>query len=124
MPLHVPTMFVMVMLATAFMGSALALIARRRHPDLNSWSGALFLQLLGYLLISLRGRIPDLMSIVAANAAITPSHTARRGKRVASTSVAMNVLSGSSAGKMTAAVVASTPRSITGYPPDTRCGHR
>lgn len=73
MPLHVPTMFVMVMLATAFMGSALALIARGRHPDLNSWSGALFLQLLGYLLISLRGQVPDLASIVVANAAITGS---------------------------------------------------
>lgn len=73
MPLHVPTMFVMVMLATAFMGSALALIGRRRHPDLRSWSGALFLQLLGYVLISLRGRIPDIASIVVANAAITGS---------------------------------------------------
>ncbi|MEN9315977.1 MAG: hypothetical protein RIS35_2370 [Pseudomonadota bacterium] len=66
-------MFVMVMVATAIMGSALALIARKRHPDLLSWSGALFLQFLGYALISLRGRIPDLASIVAANAAITAS---------------------------------------------------
>lgn len=73
MPLHVPTMFVMIMLASAFLGSALVVIALRRHKELCSWAGALLLQLVGYALIGLRGRIPDLLSIVLANTAITGS---------------------------------------------------
>jgi hypothetical protein len=54
------------------------------------------------------------MVTCTANAATTPSQTARRGKRVARTRVAMNVLSGSSEGKISAAVVSSTPKSIIG----------
>lgn len=73
MSVHVPTMFALQLLAVVVMGSALALVARNRHPDLGSWSVALFLQAAGYLLIVLRGSIPDLVSIVVANTAITAS---------------------------------------------------
>jgi len=73
MTLHVPTMFAMTMAVSAVMGVSLAVIAWRRHRELRAWSGALFLQLAAYVLISLRGQIPDVLSIVAANLAVTGS---------------------------------------------------
>lgn len=73
MDLHIPTMFVMVMVASAVMAVSLTAVAVRRHSDLLIWSFALMLQLLTYVLISLRGQIPDVLSIVLANTALSAS---------------------------------------------------
>ena len=73
MGMHIPTMFVMVMIASAVMAAAMTFIALGRHGELRSWAGAVTLQVVGYLLISLRGKIPDLASIVVANTVITAS---------------------------------------------------
>lgn len=71
--LHIPTMFVMILIATAIMAAALGVIAYRRHPDLQKWSLSLMLQVLAYALFSQRGHIHDVWSIVASNACITAS---------------------------------------------------
>lgn len=73
MSLHIPTMFVMVMLATATICASLALIARRGHRELGVWSGALLAQLAAYLLLALRGVVPDFLSIVVANVLVSAS---------------------------------------------------
>ena len=62
------------------------------------------------------------ITIWMPNARLAPIHTHRRGKRVARTSVAMNDLSGSSAGKITRNVASSTARSrvqVTSHSPIT-----
>jgi diguanylate cyclase (GGDEF)-like protein/PAS domain S-box-containing protein len=73
MPLHIPTMFVVVMIATAAAGGALALIARRGQRELAVWSWALLTQVCAYLLLALRGTAPDFVSIVVANAMVSVS---------------------------------------------------
>ncbi len=63
-------MLLMIMVVSAVTGAAIAVIAYRRHPDLLLWSTALALHGLGYALYSLRGQVPDVLSIVVANVAI------------------------------------------------------
>jgi len=71
--LHIPTMFVMILIASTIMAVSLGVIAYRRLPDLRTWASALALQVLAYVLLSLRGQISDWLSIVIANACITAS---------------------------------------------------
>jgi hypothetical protein len=71
--LHIPTMFVMILIASTIMAVSLGVIAFRRRPDLRNWSVSLLLQVVAYALFSLRGQISDLWSIVAGNACITAS---------------------------------------------------
>lgn len=66
-------MFVMIMIASSIMAGSLGVIAHRRLPDLRTWSLALALQVLAYVLLSLRGQISDWLSIMGANACITIS---------------------------------------------------
>ena len=73
MTLHIPTMFVMVMLATAATCASLALIARRGQRELAVWSWALLAQLVAYLLFALRDAVPDVLSIVVANVLVSVS---------------------------------------------------
>lgn len=71
MVLHTPTMLLVIMVVSAVMGLTIAVIAHRRHRDLLLWSCALILHGLGYALYGLRGQIPDVVSIVVANAALS-----------------------------------------------------
>ena len=71
--LHIPTMFVMILVATSIMAVALGSLAFRKLPDLRSWSLSLLLQVVAYVLFSLRGQVSDIWSIVVANACITAS---------------------------------------------------
>ena len=73
MTLHVPTIFVMIMVATATMALSLAVVAYRRHRDLLAWSLALLLQVFSYGLFMLRGQIHDALSVILGNMAITAS---------------------------------------------------
>jgi diguanylate cyclase (GGDEF)-like protein/PAS domain S-box-containing protein len=66
-------MFVMILVASLVMASAMAVIAGRRHPDLQAWSLGLLSQAVAYILLALRGQIPVDVSIVAANTAISLS---------------------------------------------------
>ena len=73
MQLHIPTMFVMILIATTVVAVSLGVIASRRLPDLRTWALALALQVVAYVLLSLRGQISDWLSIVVANGCITAS---------------------------------------------------
>lgn len=73
MNLHIPTMFIMILVATSIMAIALGVIAYKRLPELRAWSLSLLLQVVAYALFSLRGQINDFISIVASNACITAS---------------------------------------------------
>lgn len=70
MNLHIPTVFVMIVVTAAVMAMALAAVANRQHLDLRPWSIGLLLQVLTYVLYALRGQVPDVVSIVVANMAI------------------------------------------------------
>lgn len=67
MTLHLPTMFIMAMAASAVLATSLNILAHRRHPDLVTWAHALVLQLIGFVLLSLRDRVPDFFSVVLGN---------------------------------------------------------
>lgn len=73
MSLHIPTMFVMILIASTIMAVSLYLIAIRRLPDLRTWAFALALQVVAYALLSLRGHISDWLSILVANVCVTAS---------------------------------------------------
>lgn len=67
--LHLPTMLVMTVVGSLVMAAGLLLVAaRRRREGLGLWAAALLMQSLAYVLLALRGRIPDILSIVVANA--------------------------------------------------------
>ena len=61
------------MIATAVMSGTLTIIGHQRHPELRSWAAGLFMQVVGYALLSLQGKAHALLSIVLPNAAITLS---------------------------------------------------
>ena len=71
MVVHTSTLFLVIVIASAVMGAAIAFIAYRRHADLLLWALGLMLNAVGYALYSLRGQIPDVLSIVVANAAVS-----------------------------------------------------
>lgn len=66
-------MFVMILVASLVMAFAMAVFAGRRHFDLQAWSLGLLAQALGYVLLAVRGYIPDVVSVVAANTCISAS---------------------------------------------------
>lgn len=70
MVVHTPTLFLVIVIASAVMGAAIAFIAHRRHANMLLWAVGLMLHAVGYALYSLRGQIPDVLSIVVANAAV------------------------------------------------------
>ncbi|WP_375576774.1 GGDEF domain-containing protein [Paracidovorax oryzae] len=66
--LHLPTMLVMTVVGSLVMAAGLLLVAaRRRREGLGLWAAALLMQSLAYVLLALRGRIPDVLSVVVAN---------------------------------------------------------
>lgn len=68
MDLHVPTLFLVIITICATLAGAIAAAAyRRQHDELRAWALALVLHATAYVLFSLRGKIGDVASIVAAN---------------------------------------------------------
>ncbi|MBI5924761.1 MAG: diguanylate cyclase [Aquabacterium sp.] len=71
MVVHTPTLFLVIVIASAVMGAAIAFIAHRQHVNMLLWAAGLMLHAVGYALYSLRGQIPDVWSIVVANVAVS-----------------------------------------------------
>ncbi|MBY0454087.1 MAG: diguanylate cyclase [Burkholderiaceae bacterium] len=67
MQLHIFTLFVVVIVVSALLAGAIALVAYRRKNELFIWSGALVLHTATYVLFGLRGVVPDFVSVVVAN---------------------------------------------------------
>ena len=65
--MHVPTLMLLNITVSAVMGLALVLTTLRRHRELTLLAAALGTHATGYFLLSLRGRISDLVSIIVAN---------------------------------------------------------
>lgn len=66
--LHLPTLLAMTVVGSLVMAAGLLLVgSRRRGEGLGLWATALLMQSLAYMLLALRGRIPDVLSIVVAN---------------------------------------------------------
>lgn len=71
--MHIPTIFVVMTLASAVMALSLAIAAWRRYPDLQAWAAALSLQAVGYSFFILRSAMPEGWSIVLGNGAVSAS---------------------------------------------------
>ena len=73
----VPTMLLMIIISSVAMALALAVVAwGQRRDGIAWWATGLLLHALGYVLFSGRGRIPDGLSIVLANALLACSLSA------------------------------------------------
>lgn len=70
MTLHIPTLLLTLVVATVTMSLAIAYITYRRQQALVIMAGGLLLHGLGYGLFSVRGLIPDAVSVVLANVAV------------------------------------------------------
>jgi len=69
--LSVPTLLAATAVASFVMAAALAIVAYRRMASFLSWAGALAAHGVTYVLFMLRGAIPDFLSIVVANVALS-----------------------------------------------------
>ncbi|MDD3352021.1 diguanylate cyclase [Zoogloea sp.] len=69
--MHVQTLFLVLITVSALLSTTLLVTARRRHPELQIWAGALLLFSLAHILLGLRGQISDLLSITGGNLAIS-----------------------------------------------------
>ena len=68
MAADVPTMLLMIITSSLMMAVCMAVVGwARRSEGLGHWASALLLSALGHLLLLLRGRVPDALSIVAGN---------------------------------------------------------
>lgn len=70
MTLHIPTLLLTLVVATVTMSLAIAYITYRRQQALVIMAGGLLLHGLGYGLFSVRGLIPDAVSVVLANVSV------------------------------------------------------
>ena len=76
MELHIPTIFVMLVAGCITLAvSALAASERHACDGLREWGLALCVHATSYILFALRGLIPDLLSIVCANAFFSISYS-------------------------------------------------
>ena len=72
MTADVPTLMLMVIVSSVVMAGALLVLGGwHRQDGLPYWAGALLLGGAGYALLLLRGRVPDALSIVLANALLS-----------------------------------------------------
>ena len=72
MTADVPTLMLMVIVSSVVMAGALLVLGGwRRQDGLPYWAGALLLGGAGYALFLTRGRLPDMLSIVLANALLS-----------------------------------------------------
>lgn len=66
--MHIPTLFLVIIVTGFCLAPVVALMSTRWSRGLWLWSAALVLHSLGFVLIGLRGQIPDAVSVVLANA--------------------------------------------------------
>lgn len=71
MDIHIPTTFLVIIVASAVLAGAISFIAYRRDQSLFLWALALSLHTITYVLYSLRGQIGDFGSVVVANTALS-----------------------------------------------------
>jgi len=76
---HVPTLFATMMLTSAVMAVSIAIVARKKHPDLQAWAWALSLQVVGYAFLVMHAAFPETMpedlSVVLGNSALCAALT-------------------------------------------------
>lgn len=68
-----PTLFLVVLLVSVLLAGALAAVAVGAQRDLRLWAVAMALQALGYALILTRPQIPEGLSVIGANVALSSS---------------------------------------------------
>jgi len=74
MKMHVPTMFSMIIAASGTLTFSVGWVARAKDGDgLRLWTVGLALQVFTFSLFSLRNKIPDIFSVLLANAALSTS---------------------------------------------------
>lgn len=74
MTADVPTLLLMTILSSVVMAGALLLLGwRNRQDGLQYWATGLLLAAAGYVLFLLRGRIPDVFSVVLGNVLVSAS---------------------------------------------------
>jgi diguanylate cyclase (GGDEF)-like protein/hemerythrin-like metal-binding protein len=74
--MHVPTMFMMIIFACVSLALSVGWAAWNDDRDgLRTWAVALCAHAIGYGLLALRGTIPDVLSVVVANAMISASYS-------------------------------------------------
>lgn len=75
MQLHIPTVFVLIVVTTLVLALSIAVVSGREdHDGLRPFIGALLLNSLVYVLFALRGRIPDVISIWLANVMVSAAY--------------------------------------------------
>lgn len=76
MQFHMPTLFMMVIAASATLMFSVGWVACREVKDgLSLWARGLALNTLALVLLGLRGSVPDYLSIIVANVAISGAYT-------------------------------------------------
>ncbi len=73
MQFHVPTLFAVIIAVSAVYALVIAFIARQQHQGMLVWAAALGLQTVAYILFALRGVVPEAVSVLAGNAALSSS---------------------------------------------------
>lgn len=73
--MHIPTLFATLVLTSAVMAVAIAIVARRKHPDLQAWAWGLGLQVAGYVFLVMRSAMPEGLSVVLGNGALSAAIT-------------------------------------------------
>lgn len=68
--MHIPTIFAVLVLASAVMALSLTIAAWKKDPDLQVWAFAVGLQMVGYGFFVLRPYMPEGLSIVLGNGAL------------------------------------------------------
>lgn len=80
MPLDNQTLLFSLMLISGLMALSLAVVARDDEQDgLRKWSGAVMLEAVAWMLIALRGAIPDTLSILVANLLMASAQAMKLG---------------------------------------------
>ena len=76
MQLHIPTLLIMIILACVTLAVSVIVASDRKTGDgLREWGVALCAHAGGYILLALRGMVPDFISIVLANVFISISYS-------------------------------------------------
>jgi diguanylate cyclase (GGDEF)-like protein/PAS domain S-box-containing protein len=71
MQFHIPTLFAVIVAVSAVYALVIAFIARHQHRGMQVWAAALGLQTTAYVLFALRGPVPEVVSVLAGNAALS-----------------------------------------------------
>lgn len=71
MSADIQTIFLVIVATSFALATSIAFVGYRRQLELMPWAAGVALHGAGYLLFSLRGQIPDFLSVVVANVAIS-----------------------------------------------------